>query len=329
MGKYIGRNNSYGMFECQDLTAEANGSKTEFTLLYNVGSASSILVSQAGTILRPIGANPDYSIANGGTKIIFDQAPLAGLNLYVLYLGKELAVPSVAGNSMQLKQFEGDGTTNTYDVSDAGIIINKNSILVFKNGTQMRFHETDLSNNVIHAGDFYINSSNNIQFLTAPAFGAKLDFYILGIERYDLVTVDANSITTSKIEDGAVTPEKINLYFKTYSPTLTTFASMTQTSSALIDEASYQEYENVIRLRGKFRVFLGGTPDNKIRFTLPVNNNGSTLLSYSCTLSTTTNVESGIVRWGANNAFDVYRASGVNYTIEQYTIELVVEYRKV
>jgi len=86
MGKYIGRDNPYGLFETQTLTP--TGSATTFTLTYRVSSASSILVVYSGQVQKP---DDDYALSNGGTQIVFDSAPSAGFPLYIVYLGRELA----------------------------------------------------------------------------------------------------------------------------------------------------------------------------------------------------------------------------------------------
>ena len=79
---YLGREPSYGAFERQSLTAD--GSTTTFTLTYTVASTSSILVSIAGVIQEP---NEAYSLGNGGTQIVFSEAPDSGETVFLIYLG--------------------------------------------------------------------------------------------------------------------------------------------------------------------------------------------------------------------------------------------------
>jgi hypothetical protein len=91
MGKYLGREAQYGLFDTQDISSLLNGTLTTFNLNYKISSAASILVIYSGDVLQP---EIDYTIIDGGTKINFDTAYPNGLPLYITYLGKELATPS-------------------------------------------------------------------------------------------------------------------------------------------------------------------------------------------------------------------------------------------
>lgn len=332
MSKYIGRDNPYGMFEIQDLTNEVTGTKNQFDLTYTAPSVGSILVVYNGTLVKP---NDDYALSNGGKTIVFSLedgsgntvAPQQGLSLYIVYLGRELAVPAVAGNRPHLFQATGTGAQTTFRITDTpvpNITLTKHAVLVYKNGVQQRFHDVDGLGTVTHQGDFTV-SGDEVEFLVAPEQDAKLDFYVVGIERTDLSTVDPGSITTSKLGNGAVTPEKLNLHFKSYTPTFSTFNGMLANTIKL--EAEYQEFNTHTKVRLKFRIVLSGSVDNKIRFSLPTLNNGSTLIEGSATLATDTSIEAGIVRWGSNNALDVYRQFGVNFSADTYIVEVVAEYK--
>ena len=89
MGKYIGRENQYGILDTQTLTPDTL--TTVFDLLYKVADSSSILVVYNNLVQQP---NVDYSVTHSGTKITFTSAP-SGSDLYVLFLGKEVTVPSI------------------------------------------------------------------------------------------------------------------------------------------------------------------------------------------------------------------------------------------
>lgn len=88
MGKYIGRESTYGIFSTQDLSSQANGTKQDFVLTYSVPDAAALLVVYSGSVLQP---HADYSVINGGSEVSFDVAPQSGFSLYVTYLGKELS----------------------------------------------------------------------------------------------------------------------------------------------------------------------------------------------------------------------------------------------
>ena len=79
---YIGRQPLYGAFEKQSLTADS--STTTFSLNYQVGSSSSILVSVAGVVQEP---ETGYNLSGGGTSIVFSAAPTTGETIFVIFLG--------------------------------------------------------------------------------------------------------------------------------------------------------------------------------------------------------------------------------------------------
>ena len=87
---YIGRDQQYGAFEKQPLTAD--GSTTTFTLDYTVGSSSSLLVSVAGVHQEPEVA---YNLATNGTQITFTAAPASGDTVFVIFLGVALDIATV------------------------------------------------------------------------------------------------------------------------------------------------------------------------------------------------------------------------------------------
>lgn len=308
MGKYLGRDVAYGLFDKQVLVPD--GVSSEFSLIYQVGSSGSMLINYAGTILEPL---TEYNITEGGTKVQFSFVPQVGYSLYIIYMGKEMQVPSVAGAHPQLVQAIGDGVIDAFNLPLSPLTVA--GLLVFKNGIQQR------------ANLHFTLSGNVVTFLTPPAFNDLLDFYILGIERTDLVTVDPLAITNDKIGPMAVTADKLNLLYTAYASALDTFGGMNIDSST-IHIAEYIDQGRCIKLRFQATVTLSGTPDNKIRFLLPIPNNGSTLVTGSVTLSSATTLENGIIRWGSVNHFDIHRQFGVNYEANptEWTVEVDMEY---
>lgn len=315
MSKYIGVDAPYGLFERQDLTALANGTTREFTLTYKASDVNSLLVVQTGYVKKP---GADYDLIAGGTKIVFDTAPATGLSLYIVYLGRQISVPATLGNKPSWYKFIADGTQSEFelvnDIGESELPLSQHGLIIFKNSVQQKF---DL--------DYTITSDNKIKFTDTPATLDRIDIHVLGTQRSDISTVDDGSITAPKLADHSVTPDKLNLLFKPYTPTVSTFNSMV--SSTFVEEAEYQELYPLVKARVKFTSFLSGTADNKIRVSLPKLNNGSTIIGATAVIRTASTIESGIVQWGSLSAFDVYRPSGVNFALGNHTLELVFEYK--
>jgi hypothetical protein len=228
-------------------------------------------------------------------------------------MGKELLVPSFAGAYPTLVQAAGDGTTTDFVLPLTPLT--ESGIIVFKNGIQQR------------AMLQFSLAANTVVFAVAPLSSELLDFYILGIERTDIVTVDPFAITNNKIGPMAVTADKLNLLYTAYTSGISTFGDM-NIDSYVINKSEYIDLGRCIKLRFQATIILSGAPDNKIRFLLPITNNGSTLVAGSVTLSSETTLENGIMRWGSVNHFDVYRQFGVNYECNptEWTIEVDMEY---
>ena len=110
---YIGRAPTSGTFLKQDITSD--GSTTTFTLQNTVGNESALLVSVGGVIQEPKVA---YTLATGGTQIVFSTAPSATDNVYIHFLGNSVTqnLNNVRGSEFVL---DADGDTSfTADTDD-------------------------------------------------------------------------------------------------------------------------------------------------------------------------------------------------------------------
>ena len=317
MPRFIGEDSSYGLFEKVDLIPD--GVSNTFSLPFPASDANSILVVYMNAVQQP---NVDYSLS-GSREIVFDfipaGPPLPGEKpLYILFLGRQLSVPATLGNKPHYETYVGDGSVGPYPVSVTPPIF-EDALIVFKNTTLQRI-------NVDYTLD---NTTNEITFVSPVLATDNLDIHVFGLERNDLLTVDDGSITTAKLADGAVTAEKMNLVPTPYSPSLVTFGGM-NISVEDIHEAEFipQGVETSLRLH--FTVTLTGSEDNKIRVDLPINLASSTVnLAGDVTLVSNTSMENGIIRWGSVSAIDIYRQHGVNYTTEEWTVELKLDYKSV
>ena len=191
---YIGRKPEYGAFEKQSITADS--STTTFTLDYQVGSDSSILVSVAGVIQEP---GTGYNLSGGGTSLVFSAAPTTGDTVFVVFLGiardvgqflntgiitgqtllderaasgdqflvfdtsasalKKINASNVVAASVS-RTGTGDGSTATFTVTSGVTVANT---MVFINGIHQR-PTTD-----------YTISGTTLTFGTAPAASDRID----------------------------------------------------------------------------------------------------------------------------------------------------------
>jgi len=92
---YIGKPPASGAYEKQTITAD--GSTTTFSLNFTIGSSSSLIVSIAGVVQEPEIA---YSLASGGTQIVFATAPSTGDTVYVVFLGIARDVDNIASTGI-------------------------------------------------------------------------------------------------------------------------------------------------------------------------------------------------------------------------------------
>lgn len=92
---YLGREPTYGIFEVQ--TPPVDGSTTTFDLDFTVSSPASLLVVRNGLVQK---AARDYNITSGGSQIVFTTPPVSGGNVFIVFLGKQFLVSTVADGSL-------------------------------------------------------------------------------------------------------------------------------------------------------------------------------------------------------------------------------------
>lgn len=308
---YIGRESFFGSYDKQELIAD--GVAYEFPLNYKVGTPNQLLVMYDGVIQEP-GPGKAYTISNGGQNILFSFVPPTGSQLYVIFLGQQLAVARTAGLEPIYETATGDGFQTVFTLANGPV--NLAALIVFINGIQKR-----------PTVDFTV-SGNDVTFLVAPGSGDAIDFYIHGVERSDIISVSDNSITTSKIVNGAVTNEKISLQFLNYSPSISVFGGMSY-SNLIVHSAKYIKLGSLVKVHLHFSLDLAGSPDQRIRYSLPFQNNGDPNAAASVTLSTSSLLETGLCQWGSVNAFDVYRKIGENFTLTNWDVKIKTEYETI
>lgn len=181
---YIGRDLEYGVLDKQTLTG-ANGVKTVWNdLTSGVASASSLLVSVGGVIQEP-----DVAYTASSTVLSFTEAPGIGDVVYIVYLGKELAIATAQSN-LSYQTGTGDGTTTPIATLSRTAPTDQ-SIMVMLNGvTQV-------------PGTDYSVSGTTLTFTTAPVVGENILVYFLGIASNIGVPSDG-SVTQASMAAGVV-----------------------------------------------------------------------------------------------------------------------------
>ena len=93
---YLGREISFGSFEKQ--TFATNGADTSFTLNFPAPREEALLLVKDGVVQKPGTA---YTLSNGGTTINIAGGALSNsVDLYCVFLGKELTIQNVGDNSV-------------------------------------------------------------------------------------------------------------------------------------------------------------------------------------------------------------------------------------
>jgi hypothetical protein len=322
---YIGRNNIYGLFEKQEIVPSPN--HLEYTLRWRVGSGSSILVIVGNSNFPPapwpaggqiLNSGIDYNVVDGGRTIRFSQVP--GPGTYILYIGRELAVPRTVGIEPKLDRFTGNGSNKDFHLSMGPV--DGDAVIVFVNGVQKKLDDPEAD--PVMVGDFTLEPGEILRFKTAPANNADISVYIHGVERFDLPAHIADgSITTEKIADDAVTFEKLGLVWVSYSPAFTPLPA--GTISQTLRRAAYMRItEEHTRLKLYSHVYVSAGSPAGLRFSIPtlpnINGHNSILaddiISGSVTLASSNSIiETGILTWASDTQLDVQRQNGIGFPV--------------
>ena len=94
---YIGKAPQYGFFEKQRITT-ANGSLTAFNLAFTCADSNQLLVSVGGVIQEPGIA---YTVLSGSPQqISFTEAPANGIEIFIMFLGKQTTGPTFSSGML-------------------------------------------------------------------------------------------------------------------------------------------------------------------------------------------------------------------------------------
>ena len=94
---YIGKAPQYGFFEKQRITT-ANGVLTAFNLSFTCADSNQLLVSVGGVIQEP---GISYTVLAGSPQqISFTEAPANGIEIFIMFLGKQTTGPTFSSGML-------------------------------------------------------------------------------------------------------------------------------------------------------------------------------------------------------------------------------------
>lgn len=191
-------------------TFSANGSGTVFTLSVAPANTNSILVAVSGVLQDP----STYSVS--GTTLTFSAAPPAGTgNISVRFLG--IPASGVTSTAYRTQtEFTATAGQTTFSVPSYTV----GYIDVYRNGA------------LLGSADFTATNGTTV-VLANPASSGDLvetvSFYVSSV--LNAIPAVANAVTTSYINDGAVTQAKLGTNVAGNGPAFSAYAGAANTTS--------------------------------------------------------------------------------------------------
>lgn len=201
---YIGASPAYGIFQRQVFAGD--GSTTLFSLDYTVTTPTQLLVSVDGIIQEP---EYSYSVtfASSVSKINFSEAPDNNSRIWIIYMGRQLLVPTQALSSPHVDSFTGNGS-GTFTLGRTPSVASAANMIVF---VGENFQVYGSSNNYIVSGESLIFNAGSI-----PASSTKITAIQLAESNNVIDTVADSSITAAKLS--------LSYSTSTFTPSGTTYA---------------------------------------------------------------------------------------------------------
>ena len=187
MTSYIGVEPTAGSFDKQLITGD--GSSATFDLDFPVAQAGQLLVSLDGIIQEPNFAF-NISMSSGDPKITFAAAPVNGARIFIVYLGRTLLSMTSALASPHIDEFDGDNSTQIFNLTQTPAAASANNFIVFVNNVYQRYGSSYA----------FTVSGAQITFTSAPPTGTN-NIQVIQLSQ-------ANTLNT--VADGAVTQAKLS-----------------------------------------------------------------------------------------------------------------------
>jgi len=186
MTSYIGLEPSHGSFDKQLITGD--GSTTTFTLEFPVAQAGQLLVSLDGIIQEP-SFSYNISLSTGSPKITFASAPSNGSRIFIVFLGRSTTSMVSALASPHIDEFNGDGSTTQFTLTQVPSASNAANFIVFVNNVYQRFGSSFA---------FTVDGAS-LTFTSAPPSGTN-NIQVIQLSQANTInTVADSTITKAKL----------------------------------------------------------------------------------------------------------------------------------
>ena len=182
MSVYIGTGPTFGTFDKQLITGD--GSTATFTLDFPVAQAGQLLVSLDGIIQEP-SFSYNISLSTGSPKITFASAPSNGSRIFIVYLGRSSVSMVSALASPHIDEFNGDGSTTQFTLTQVPSGSSANNFLVFVNNVYQRYGSSYA---------FTVNGTT-LTFTSAPPSGTN-NIQVIQLSQANTINTVADSTVT-------------------------------------------------------------------------------------------------------------------------------------
>ena len=230
-GSYIGRSPQYGYFEIQTITT-ANGVLTSFALNFQTADSAQLLVSVGGVIQKPGTA---YTVdASTPQNIVFTEPPANGIEIFMIWLGKQTTGPTFSSGMIT-----GKTALGTAPAAADTFLIYDDNVGVLKKVAYSNVHSgvSDMAANTVKVRDANTTGAPSDKVLTttqiligdgtgftAAALSGDVTMTNAGAvtiannavenammadNAIDTAEIAASAVETAKINDNAVTLAKM------------------------------------------------------------------------------------------------------------------------
>ena len=179
---YIGLEPSHGSFDKQLITGD--GSTTTFTLEFPVAQAGQLLVSLDGIIQEP-SYSFNISLSTGSPKITFASAPSNGSRIFIVFLGRSTTSMVSALASPHIDEFNGNGSTTAFTLTQVPSGSSANNFLVFVNNVYQRYGSSYA----------YTVDGVTLTFTSAPPSGTN-NIQVIQLSQANTINTVADSTVT-------------------------------------------------------------------------------------------------------------------------------------